>query len=60
MSSVLNLIRSIFEKGWEIWNYRFDLGGGFGFTLAEVAAGAVLVWIVSLAVGTLLNDDWGA
>ena len=56
---VINWLGDIFTKCWEFWNYEITFSG-ITFTLANVAEVSVFVWVFSLLIGNLLEDQWGA
>lgn len=57
--NVLGGLKQIFEWCWDFFNIPFNLGGGFSFTLANVAEVAVMVWVASKMMCIALDGDWG-
>lgn len=59
MYSFLTAIGQIFNKCWEIWQYRFYIGDDLSFTLANVAEVTVIIWIGSKLLTIVLDGEWG-
>lgn len=52
------VFKSIINKCWDIWNIQFSFGG-FTFTLANVAAVAVYIFVLGIILDVLLDGNWG-
>ena len=52
------VFKSVIAKCWEIWNIEFQFAG-ITFTLANVAAVAVYIFVLGVILDVLLDGNWG-
>ena len=56
MGGVLDIIETIFDYCWRIWNIKFTIGS-FSFSLWNVAVVSVGIWVASMLITAIIDGD---